>query len=179
VIKVSVTNGYGVLRHNANPETKCYKMEVREYLRCILVISYEWFDTTSSRNWVRQRKQIRPKCVTFITNFVFIFPYFTSLNLFVDCTHILLSQSGDISSDNYPNNYSPNTDCMYIITPPKGDYKNWNIIENDVKLNNYNPISRQTLNITNMVDSIYILTYDIRYILVITSWNIIIDNKCN
>jgi hypothetical protein len=42
-----------------------------------------------------------------------------------------LDLPGDISSDNYPNNYSPNTDCMYIITPPKGDYK---IQINDIQM---------------------------------------------
>ena len=71
------------------------------------------------------------KCVTFITKSLFISKYIKSLNLFLDCSRILLSQSGDISSDNYPNKYSPNTDCLYIITPTKWVYK---IQINDIQM---------------------------------------------
>ncbi|XP_063442726.1 deleted in malignant brain tumors 1 protein-like [Mytilus trossulus] len=40
-----------------------------------------------------------------------------------DCVSVNNSKTGSIKSNNYPQPYEPNTDCLYIIQPPTGIYK--------------------------------------------------------
>ncbi|CAG2223876.1 unnamed protein product [Mytilus edulis] len=49
--------------------------------------------------------------------------HFTHLNCFHGCFHTFTITTGDLKSQNYPQFYQPNMDCMYEIIPPKGVYK--------------------------------------------------------
>lgn len=41
----------------------------------------------------------------------------------LDCVSVNNSKTGSIKSNNYPQPYEQNTDCLYIIKPPTGIYK--------------------------------------------------------
>lgn len=41
----------------------------------------------------------------------------------LECVSVNNSKTGSIKSNNYPQPYEPNTDCLYIIQPPTGIYK--------------------------------------------------------
>ncbi|VDI75538.1 deleted in malignant brain tumors 1 protein, partial [Mytilus galloprovincialis] len=49
--------------------------------------------------------------------------HFTHVKCFPECVSVNNSKTGSIKSNNYPQPYEPNTDCLYIIHPPTGIYK--------------------------------------------------------